>query len=82
MQPTLREGEFVLVRAQSKAKPGDIVLCKHPFNKNVLMLKRVHSAGPSGVFIVGDAPSQSTDSRGFGILPWTHIMGVVTGRMS
>ena len=82
MQPTLCDGEYVLVRKQATPNPGDIVLCTHPFKKNVRLLKRAATIDSDGVFVLGDAPSQSTDSRSFGPLPRTHIIGVVTSKMS
>ena len=81
MQPTLCHGDYVLVRPQVNVNPGDVILCRHPFRKSVQLLKRVALADSKGVFVVGDTPPQSTDSRSFGPLPQSHIICVVTSKM-
>jgi type IV secretory pathway protease TraF len=44
------------------------------------MIKRVARVTPDGrLFVVGDNPSESTDSRTFGALPPSQILGKVTG---
>ena len=81
MQPTLNDGDHVLVRTQTKARPNEIVLSLHPYKKNVRLIKRVESTDDAGAFLLGDAPSESTDSRSFGYVPWSHIVGVVTSKL-
>jgi len=81
MQPTLQHGEHVLVRPQSHAIVGEVVLCRHPYKRDVRIIKRVAATDETGIFLVGDDPSESTDSRSFGIVPWSHLSGVVTSKM-
>ena len=83
MYPTLRDGDVVSVdtEAYRDAPPaaGDLVLARHPFKREVLMVKRVHSVTDDGrVDVRGDLPSESEDSRGFGALSPDRILGRVS----
>ena len=87
MHPTLAEGETVLVdTAVYQRHPpqiGDIVLAQHPFVPDNKMLKRITAVTENGrYFLQGDNPNslESTDSRSFGPLHSTHILGKVTHR--
>ena len=71
MAPTLRDGDVVLVRRTSRAKPGDVVLVRWPSRPGQLSVKRVR--GP-GYFVVGDNPFASTDSHDLGM---AEVLGVV-----
>ena len=81
MDPTLPHGTIVLVRSTRNVNPNDIVLCRHPFKRDTQIVKRVKECGEKGVFVVGDNPDQSTDSRSFGTIPWVRVVGVVTSKM-
>jgi nickel-type superoxide dismutase maturation protease len=81
MEPTLHHGDWVLVapRAYDGAcpKPGDVVVAHHPHQDGVVLLKRVARAGEAGVFLVGDSPDGSTDSRDFGVVAPSAVLGRV-----
>ena len=81
MHPTLQEGAFVLVRPTTHADVGDVVVCRHPFRPDVLIIKRVSQANEEGMVLAGDNPTASTDSSSFGVVPWVHLTGVVTTQM-
>jgi nickel-type superoxide dismutase maturation protease len=80
MNPALANGDHVFVRPATCAQPGQIVLTQHPFNTNVQLIKRVERTEESGLFLVGDNPPESTDSRSLGLIPWSRLIGVVTAR--
>jgi Peptidase S24-like len=40
MVPTLREGDRLLVRYGVEVRPGDVVVARHPFQQDLLMVKR------------------------------------------
>ncbi|RMG07336.1 MAG: nickel-type superoxide dismutase maturation protease [Planctomycetota bacterium] len=86
MRPTLRPGEEVLVdpRAYRRRAPraGELVLVGHPYRRDLLLVKRVAWVDATGrVFVVGDDPLESTDSRSFGPLGRELLRGRVTSRL-
>ncbi len=80
MQPTLLDGDEVLVAAYGRRAPqrGDVVLLQHPLHSDVRVIKRVASLEADRVFVQGDNPAQSTDSRSFGGVPRSNILGRIT----
>ncbi len=83
MAPLLNHGARVLMRpSPALIQPGDIVVARHPFQPGLLLIKRVQEITPDGgVFIVGDAPVESSDSRSFGPLRRASVEGVVVSRL-
>ena len=85
MYPAYRDGDVVEVdeHAYDVAPPseGDVVVALHPFKADVHIVKRVRSVEPDGrLFLVGDSPLESSDSRGFGALDPARIVGKVIGK--
>ncbi|KAA3661409.1 MAG: nickel-type superoxide dismutase maturation protease [Chloroflexi bacterium] len=88
MSPTLQSGNWLIVDPGAyQNKPphvGDLVVARHPFRSDVKMVKRITAVTPNNHFhLQGDNPSalESSDSRSFGLLPITHILGRVTHRI-
>ena len=84
MYPRFRDGDEIEVALDaydgdsSGPQPGEIVLARHPLKRGVEMVKRVLRVEDDGrVFVVGDAPLESRDSRGFGPLAPDLILGRV-----
>ena len=84
MNPTLRDGEVVLVdRAAAKIEVGDIVIAKHPIEQNSEIIKRVEQINERGnYFLVGDNLEDSNDSRHFGAVTREYIKGKVVARLN
>jgi len=91
MAPTLRPGDRVLVDLWSyrsrDPRPGEVALIHGP--GDVAIVKRVVSGPPDGVadadddgvlFVVGDNPGASLDSRSFGGVPRDRFRGRVVWR--
>jgi nickel-type superoxide dismutase maturation protease len=82
MLPTLKDGDAVLIKRRARIETGDIILANHPFKKSVKILKRVKSFTAKGdLFLVGDNPPESTDSRTFGAVPLKYLIGKATCRL-
>lgn len=82
MLPILKNGDGILIDQDAKFGVGDIVLSKHPFKKSITLLKRISEIDQNGnYFLVGDNPSESTDSRTFGALSAKHILGKAVCRL-
>ena len=56
-------------------RAGDIVAASDPRQPGRSVLKRVADVGPDGLFLLGDNPEHSTDSRHFGWVPITSVQG-------
>jgi nickel-type superoxide dismutase maturation protease len=75
MAPTLQPGDRLVVWRTRSVHPGDIVAAADPRQPERTVLKRVTSVDPEGVFLLGDNPGQSTDSRQFGRVPIKSLVG-------
>jgi nickel-type superoxide dismutase maturation protease len=78
MEPNFFDGQTILIqRGNRNIQVDDVVLCHHPYQELVLV-KRVKQIEGDYLFLVGDNPSQSTDSRHFGMVEREQIIGTVT----
>jgi nickel-type superoxide dismutase maturation protease len=83
MNPTLRDGETVLVDRAAKIEVGDIVIAKHPIEQTNEVVKRIERINEHGhYFLVGDNLEDSNDSRHFGAVTREYIRGKVVARLS
>ncbi len=85
MSPLYLDGDVVAVdmAAYDNCVPQayDIVLCKHPFIADYLMIKRIQSIDAEGrYFLLGVNQKASTDSRSFGAVDRALIIGKVVGK--
>lgn len=78
MQPHLYAGDCVLVRRGQRARVGDVLLVRRPDRPELVVVKRVREVLADGrLWLAGDNPRASDDSRIFG--PVT--LGAVQGRV-
>ena len=85
MLPTFSPGDYLVVDlgAYRRTAPrrGEIVLAQDPRDAGRTLVKRIGSTEPNGrVWLVGDNPAESTDSRAFGPVPVSLIAGRVVWR--
>jgi signal peptidase I len=90
MEPAYRHGERLLVNRLAYLRrppaPGDVVVIRDPEHPFRLLLKRVAQAPdgpgvqPDGVYVLGDNAPQSRDSRQFGPVPRSAMVGKVWRR--
>ncbi|HMS41795.1 MAG TPA: nickel-type superoxide dismutase maturation protease [Pyrinomonadaceae bacterium] len=82
MNPTLRDGETVLVDRKAEIAVGDIVVAKHPIEQTSEIVKRIERINERGhYFLVGDNLDDSNDSRHFGAVSREYIKGKVVARL-
>lgn len=74
MLPTLRAGQIVIAVRQPNVGPGDVVIISHQGREKIKRIKEVHT---TTLFVLGDNPGASTDSRHFGLLPRSSLLGRV-----
>jgi nickel-type superoxide dismutase maturation protease len=81
MLPTLRPGDWCLVRVGGRAvRPGDVVVVERPDRPGLLVVKRIVRREPGGWWLAGDNPAQSDDSRVFGPVPDDDVRGRLVWR--
>ena len=84
MQPTLEPADRVLVRQLGqKTTPslGSVVVTWHPQRSKLRMIKRLKSVEETGLWLLGDNPAESIDSRQLGAVPTKLLIGEVVGRL-
>ncbi len=75
MQPNLVPGQIILASGLYRSlKPKTMVVLSHDGQEKV---KRVSQVKTGKVYVLGDNPASSLDSRSFGWLPTEHITGKV-----
>lgn len=80
MLPTLRPGDWLLIRRGARIRPGDVVIAYRPDRDDLLVIKRALHRADGGWWVEGDNPRASDDSRVFGIVPDELVVGRVVLR--
>ncbi len=81
MLPTLHPGDFVVVRRGRRVRRGDVVVLRRPDRPELLVVKRVREVLSDGaLWVAGDNPAASDDSRLFGAVPPACVEGRVVWR--
>jgi len=75
MEPTLKSGDWWLVRKTQRVKPGQIVAFWEPDRIDLLAVKRVDHEVAGSWWMLGDNPHTSIDSRSFGPVHGRQIVG-------
>ena len=81
MEPHLRDGDCVVVRRGRRARVGDVVVVRRPDRPELVVVKRVREVLSDGrLWLAGDNPSASDDSRVFGAVEPSAVSGRVLFR--
>ncbi len=79
MSPTLEPGDWLLADpdafVDTAPAVGDLVLVPDPRERSRLLVKRVSEVHGNDLFLAGDAPDGSTDSRVFGSVTVDGVQG-------
>lgn len=84
MQPTLRDGDRLLVRYGAQPRPGRLVIVRLPATAErdgVVAVKRAAAHGPDGWWVERDNPREGVDSWSVGAIPDADVLGVVLLRL-
>ncbi len=74
MEPTLKNGQTVLISSVRSFKKGDVVIA---FMNGKEVIKRITKKQNGQVYLEGDNKLKSTDSKKHGWLVDNHVMGRV-----
>ncbi|GAA0321821.1 nickel-type superoxide dismutase maturation protease [Streptomyces turgidiscabies] len=80
MVPTLYHGDFLVVRYGGRVRAGDIVVLRHPFQQDLLVVKRATERREGGWWVLGDNSFAGGDSTDYGTVPHDLILGRVRFR--
>ena len=80
MVPTLRHGDQLVVHWGARVVPGDIVVLRHPFQQDLLVVKRAVERREGGWWVLGDNSFAGGDSTDYGTVPHELILGRVRFR--
>ena len=75
MLPTLAPGEWWWARVTTRVRPGDLVVVRHPGDPSRWIVKRAIRRERHGWWVEGDNPHSSDDSRSFGVVDQSQIIG-------
>ena len=85
MQPTLEPGDRVLVRrlgSNSTLRLGSVLVTWHPHRSEIRLIKRLKRLESTGLWLLGDNQSESTDSRQLGTVATSLLIGEVVARLA
>lgn len=80
MEPTTRSGDWWLVHRTARLRPGQLVAFRHPQRPTLIAVKRVVREADGGWWVEGDNASASDDSRAFGAVPQSSVVGRLVWR--
>ncbi|WP_221347989.1 nickel-type superoxide dismutase maturation protease [Streptomyces beigongshangae] len=80
MVPTLRHGDLLLVQYGARVGPGDVVVLRHPFQQDLLVVKRAAERREGGWWVLGDNAYAGGDSTDYGTVPEELVLGKVRFR--
>ncbi|MFB7110252.1 nickel-type superoxide dismutase maturation protease [Streptomyces sp. NPDC056190] len=80
MVPTLHHGDRLVVQYGARIRPGDVVVLRHPFQQDLLVVKRASEWRDSGWWVLGDNAYAGGDSTDYGAVPEDLVLGRVRFR--
>nr|WTB33607.1 nickel-type superoxide dismutase maturation protease [Streptomyces sp. NBC_00830] len=80
MVPTLHHGDWLLVQYGAPVRPGDVVILRHPFQQDLLVVKRAVERRAGGWWVLGDNTFAGGDSTDYGTVPEELVLARVRAR--
>ncbi|MEU6254989.1 nickel-type superoxide dismutase maturation protease [Streptomyces sp. NPDC047043] len=80
MVPTLNHGDRLVVQYGARIRPGDVVVLRHPFQQDLLVVKRATERREGGWWVLGDNAYAGGDSTDYGTVPEDLVLGKVRFR--
>ncbi|MFR0358181.1 nickel-type superoxide dismutase maturation protease [Streptomyces sediminimaris] len=80
MVPTLHHGDRLVVHYGARIRPGDVIILRHPFQQDLLVVKRAAERRDGGWWVLGDNSYAGGDSTDYGTVPEELVLGKVRFR--
>jgi phage repressor protein C with HTH and peptisase S24 domain len=80
MLPTYAAGDWLVATRAGRIAPGQIVVIEQESRPGILLIKRVVRAEGQGWWVEGDNALASDDSRSFGAVDASEIVGRIRFR--
>ncbi|GAA3195463.1 MULTISPECIES: nickel-type superoxide dismutase maturation protease [Streptomyces] len=80
MVPTLHHGDRLLVHYGARIRRGDVIVLRHPFQQDLLVVKRAAERRGAGWWVLGDNAYAGGDSTDYGVVPDELVLGRVRFR--
>ncbi|MET9912533.1 nickel-type superoxide dismutase maturation protease [Streptomyces sp. NPDC006476] len=80
MVPTLHHGDRLVVQYGARIRPGDVVVLRHPFQQDLLVVKRAAERREGGWWVLGDNAYAGGDSTDYGTVPEDLVLAKVRFR--
>ncbi|GGX56197.1 S26 family signal peptidase [Streptomyces minutiscleroticus] len=80
MVPTLHHGDRLVVQYGARVKPGDVIVLRHPFQQDLLVVKRAAERREGGWWVLGDNAYAGGDSTDYGTVPQDLVLAKVRAR--
>jgi nickel-type superoxide dismutase maturation protease len=77
MVPTLEHGDRLVVQYGARIRAGDVVVLRHPFQQDLLVVKRAAERREGGWWVLGDNAYAGGDSTDYGTVPEELVLGKV-----
>lgn len=81
MLPKFKPGDSIIsfnwAYLFSKPKVGEVVVLKKSGKDIIKRIQNIHDRNAFEIFVIGDNPKESTDSRSFGWIKKNQIIGKV-----
>ncbi|WP_037852222.1 nickel-type superoxide dismutase maturation protease [Streptomyces sp. NRRL S-340] len=77
MVPTLHHGDRLVVQYGARVRPGDVIVLRHPFQQDLLVVKRAVERREGGWWVLGDNAYAGGDSTDYGTVPEELVLGKV-----
>lgn len=77
MVPTLCHGDRLVVQWGARVRAGDVVVLRHPFQQDLLVVKRAAERRDGGWWVLGDNAYAGGDSTDYGTVPEELVLGKV-----
>lgn len=75
MIPTLHHGDRLLVQYGARIRSGDVIVLRHPFQQDLLVVKRAAERREGGWWVLADNSFAGGDSTDYGTVPDELVLG-------